>query len=742
MDHPTAPIAPIAGTFGLLKWFFVLLKPYRGRCAVILFCIFLQVALYVIYPLAFQVIFDRVLPFKNSALLIKVMLQLAALFAVCAAGAMVSVRLVAYVGSHVLRDLRLAMFEHLNRLSSSFFARVESSDLLARFSFELAAVELALVRALPALIECSLVVLGCLVTIALIDWRIAAVTLVLLPLSFISSKLLGRKVNALAYDRSGFEARMLGVLSESLSSRPIIRALGLEPQTKANFDLPNNSLAGTSAQLGFFGSLIPVASLYGVNVLVVAIVGTGAAFVINGGLSIGAFFGCFSLLMSVAAGTSTAAIWYAAFVGAIGKVTRIEELMREKIAVSDAPDAITLASLKREISFDNVVFGYSEDRQILNGVTCSIKAGTSVAIVGSSGSGKSTMLNLIARFFDPKTGAVLFDGTDIRAATQASLRPQMGVVLQEAYLFNTSIAENIRLGKLDATDAEIAAAARTAEIHDFISELPYGYQTLAGEHGGFFSGGQRQRIAIARAIVRGAPVLVLDEPTSALDPATEVSINESIERLAAGRTVVMVTHRLAAIQRFNQILVMHQGRVVETGSHAELLAKGCVYRGLWDKQSGFTIDSAGFASVTPERLQAIPIFATLDLNALATVAERFNTETFEAGFLAMREGDPGEKFYIVVRGNLEVLKHGADGREKPVAVLQDGDHFGEIALLNSVPRTASIRALTRAHCLSLSREHFSRLVASQPSLRVALENAMAERDRRVAEPTAGPRGGM
>ena len=718
------------GLKDLLWWCLARLKPHAGTCAIIMVGVLMQVALYVLYPLGFRVIFDRVLPAGDSDLLLRIMLSLGALFIVCGAGAVMQARLIGRVGGQVMGDLRREMFDKLNTLSSSFFARVESSDLIARFSFELATVELALVRALPALIECILVTLACLITIAVIDWRIAIVTLILLPLSFISTKWFGPRANALATERSGYESRLIGVLQESLNKRPIIRALGLEGETKRKFDTPNLELAKVSGNLGFVASLIPLSSLYGVNILIVGMAGTGAAFVITGGLSVGAFFGCFSLLMSVAAGTSTAAAWLSAFVAAIPKVVRIEELLAENAAVTDAPDAVSLPPMKEAIRFNDVVFGYTPDRPILKGTTCTIEAGSSVALVGGSGCGKSTMLNLITRFFDPDAGAVTFDSLDLRSVTQASLRPQMGMVMQEAHLFNMSIADNIRLGKLDATDEEVEAAARAAEIHDVIMDLPYGYGTYAGEHGGVLSGGQRQRIAIARAIVRAAPLLLLDEPTSALDPSTEASINDSIERLAVGRTVVMVTHRLAAVKRFSSIIVLQAGQVVEQGNHDALLARGGVYRDLWDKQSGFSISSEGVAHVTPERLRAIAIFASLELPLLEELASQFSTETFEADFMAIRQGDPGDKFYIIVRGSLKVVKRDSEGTNQKVAVLQDGDHFGEIALLHSTPRTASLIAEVPSQCLSLSREHFNQLVLAHPPLRTALEEAIARRAER------------
>jgi len=702
-------------------WFLSLLNSYRRECFLIVAGILLQVALYVVYPLAFQKIFDRVIPYRDTGLLVTVMTQLTGLFVICSLGAVMQSRLVSRVGSQVLRDLRLRMFERLNRLSSSFFMNVNSSDLLSRFSYEFAAIELALIRALPALIECILVVLACMMTIATIDWRISLVAAILMPMSFISGKLLGPKVDELVYRRIGLESGLLGVLQESLHARPIIRAFGIEEERQRKFAAYNNDLARTSVEFCFFSALIPLSSLYGVNILLVAIVGTGAAFVNSGGLSIGAFFGCFALLMSVAAGSSSAAAWYAAFMAASTKVTRINELLAARVDVADANDATQLSPFSSEIRFNNVVFGYLPEYPILRGVSCSIKAGSSVALVGGSGSGKSTMLNLIMRFYDPTEGSLTIDGTDIRRATQASIRRQIGVVMQEAYLFNTSVAENIRHGKLDATQEEIEEAARTAEIHDFICQLPDGYNTYIGENGGFLSGGQRQRIAIARAILRKPAMLLLDEPTSALDPSTEASINRSIEQLAGGRTVIMVTHRLTSVQRFNRIFVLSEGRVAEQGNHYELLEKDGVYRELWDKQSGVSISADGTARVTPERLKAIPIFAQVGLDVLARVAAQFISEYFGAGSVVIRQGELSDKFYVIVRGSLEVLKADAEGVDKRIAILQDGDHFGEIAPLKVVPRNATLRAQSPTLCLSLNRESFVALVESQPQLRAELE---------------------
>jgi ATP-binding cassette subfamily B protein len=339
------------------------------------------------------------------------------------------------------------------------------------------------------------------------------------------------------------------------------------------------------------------------------------------------------------------------------------------------------------------------------------------------------VLSLLLRFYDPSDGTVLFDGRDIRAATQASLRAQMAVVFQENVLFNTTIRENIRVGRPEATDAEVEAAARAAEIHDFIAGLPGGYETLTGERGGRLSGGQRQRIAIARAMLREPAVLLLDEATSALDPAAEAAVNATIARLARGRTVIAVTHRLASVTDADQIFVMAEGRVVEQGRHEALLHQGGEYARLWRKQSGFALEAHGeSAQVEAARLRSVRPLAGLEDAVLAELTPRFVTEQFPPGRVVVREGDPGDRFYIIVRGAVEVVKSdGEETAERRLAVLEDGDYFGEIALLTSRSRTATVRALRHCTCLSLSRGHFHDMVKRFPTLRAEITRAAETR---------------
>jgi ATP-binding cassette subfamily B protein len=334
---------------------------------------------------------------------------------------------------------------------------------------------------------------------------------------------------------------------------------------------------------------------------------------------------------------------------------------------------------------------------------------------------------LILRIVDPQAGTVSFDGVDIRQATVASVRRGSANVLQDCHIIRGTIAENLRFAKADASDEQLVDAARQAGIEQFISKLADGLQTVVDARGSSLSGGQRQGIAIARALVLNPKLLLLDEPTSMLDPITEAQINRVIEQLAMDRTVIMCTHRLESARRMKTILVLHQGAIAEAGSHDQLIARNGLYRSMWDKQQGFSIRADGLASVTPQRLQAIPIFRGFHQEGLRELIAQFESEAFEPGDCVIREGDPGRKFYITVRGTLEVSTSGVDGRPRRLRILQDGDHFGEIALLKSVPRTATVTATANTQCLSLSRERFNRLIDAQPELLRALEESMAER---------------
>ena len=704
-----------------------LLKKYHWEYAIVVLGIITQVAFFILYPLAFKYIFDQVIPHKDFTLLAEVVIEVLVLMVICAIGAYLQTKYMAKVGGRVLADLRHGMVTKLDTLPSGFYASVDTIDLLSRFSSDMDRLENSMTRALPSMIETFLIMFGCLITIATIDWHLAIAAAILLPVGFLGNSLMGPKEDQLNSQTRKLKNMMLSSVEDFINSWLLIRAFNDKKHIKGRFDTTNHSYTERSSDYSYYINISPVFSEYGVSVSLAIIVVLGAVFAIKGQLTVGAFIGCFALLRKVADGSAKTAKAYSLFINAIRPYRRIQKLLTEETLSQDKPNAVDLPQLCREIKFEEVSYGYVPEKLILDKMSLSIQAGTSVALVGSSGSGKSTTTKLAMRIFEPQSGFISLDGVRLTDSTLDSLRRQCSAVLQESHLFRGSIAENIRFGKYDASMEEVIEAAKKAQIHDLIEQLPDGYETIVDERGSSLSGGQRQRIAIARAFIQNPSILFLDEPTSMLDPITESSVNEVFMELAKGRTVIMVTHRLASARHFDKIIVIDQGKVSEEGSHEELIALGGKYRSLWDKQHGFSISSEGYIKVTPERLHSIPIFSKLDQKILEDLAGEFSTETFEPGVTVIQEGGKGDKFYIAVRGSLQVLKKGPDGVDKPIVVLTDGDHFGEIALLKSVPRTASLKTIAHTSCLSLSHERFSRLVESQPELLKALEESMAAR---------------
>ena len=389
---------------------------------------------------------------------------------------------------------------------------------------------------------------------------------------------------------------------------------------------------------------------------------------------------------------------------------------------------MTLPPPVTSIRFDHVGFGYTSGQYNLTDVSYSIPIGARVALVGPSGSGKSTNLSLVMRFFDPNEGRVLIDEHDLREVTLKSLYSHMGVVFQENLLFNTTIRENIRMGRIGATDLEVEAAAKLADLHDFIVGLPQGYDTPVGERGALLSGGQRQRVAIARALIRDPVIIVLDEATAALDPASEHAINETLNRVSQGRTVLSVTHRLQTITAYDLILVFDQGRLVEQGTHAALLADPGKYASLWKRQSGLSLSDDGLiAHIQPSGLKEIPLFQQVDLEELAEMNSLFATEHVGVGHIVIEQGKRGEKLFIIIRGkvSVDIIEEGAEARR--LATLADGEFFGEISLLSNEPTTARVTTLQPTIFLTLRRDHFLNFLERHASLRESIERLSRER---------------
>ena len=455
------------------------------------------------------------------------------------------------------------------------------------------------------------------------------------------------------------------------------------------------------------------------------------ALALRGSLTVGSVIAVFELLWFMISAVQQLSGVVEPFQRAAAGLRRVQEVLDEAPEIVEREGARDLPPLTGAIRFSSVGFAYPDAEAVLRDIDLTLPARRTVAIVGQSGSGKSTLLALLLRFHDPTQGTVSFDGHDVARVRLASLAMQVGAVFQESFLFDTSIGENIRMGRPEATDADVEASARAAGIHDFVAGLPRGYDSPAGEGGSRLSGGQRQRIALARALVRRPAVLVLDEATSALDAQTEAGIVATLEQLHGRQTLVSVTHRLATARDADLIVVMAEGRVVEEGTHESLLAGQGLYARLWSQQSGFVVSPSGRdAAIEPQRLAAIPIFEGIGKDLLARLAARFTTMDVPIGQTLFEEDDRGDKLYVIVRGRVGVARRGAGGSELHVGILEDGDFFGEIALLEEVRRTATVRALTPCLLLVLDRADFQDLLAEAPGLRPVFEEAA--RARRAA----------
>lgn len=719
------------GTFALrmLAWF----KPHPVRAVLILGGLLCEMAWTAIVPKSFQHMIDHALTPHNYGELVKVLIVLSIGAVTVTTIGLGRDYLFSRIANAIVNDLRLKLFRHLQALSLSFHSKKSAGDIASRFSSDIESVNQALHSCiawgvLPALdvIMVNILLFG-------IDWRLALVAQLIWPLALLGPHFIAPRATTASYKYKEEEGRVLASVHETAGGRPVIKAFGLEPAMERNFVERLAALGNRGIRMGFLSSLLERSSGIGVMLLQVCVLGFGGTLVYHGSITIGALVAFESLFISM----SYALFYLAQYVPTLSHsaagLSRLDEILEEKPLVTEATSPLPLPPLTGAITLEKVVFSHDPEKRVLDGISLTIRHGESVAFVGPSGSGKSTVLNLLLRFYDPQGGSVRYDGVDLSLASRQNFVDQIATVFQESFLFNISLRENIRLGRSDATDAEVEAAARDAEIHDYILSLPKGYGTLAGERGGTMSGGQRQRIAIARALVRNPRVLFLDEATSALDPSTEVSINQTIERVGRGRTVISVTHRLSSVVNLDRIFVLDCGRLAESGSHQELLARGGTYFHLWQKQSGLHVSADGLhAKVTADRLKLIPLLHEVDDAILAELAsDRLVSETVPAGRAIVVEGDSGDKFYLVARGAVAITQKQTDGTERRLAVLQDGDYFGEIALLRNVPRTASVSSLRPTTLLSLQRDHFDRLLARAPGLHAKLEAEFNARNERV-----------
>jgi ATP-binding cassette, subfamily B, bacterial len=677
----------------------------------------------VVLPLSTQYLFDSAIGPGKVSLVAELLGALLALFLVQAIAGLTKDYLSARVGAQLMRGLRARLFEHLQELSMGFHARSAVGDLVARFSTDMESVERALTQGLQGLVQAVLgIVVGLIVMFAL-EWKLSLVSIATWIVFLLGPMLIGPKAARASYARQEDVGRVSASVQENLLGQAVVKVFGLERQAVERFREHLGKLVRSETRLGFLSSLYGMAASLSNAFVQVMTLGVGGYLVIEHSMTLGALVAYLGLQAGVIGPILQLSQVLGDMQQATGGLQRVEEVLEERAEVIDDAKGSAMPPLSRELRFVGVDFSHTRDQPTLRGVDFALPAGGWYALVGTSGCGKSTTLGLVLRLYDPGKGQVQIDGVDVRAYALASLRAQMGVVLQESFLFNLSVRENIRYGRLDATDADIETAAKAAEIHEGILALPEGYDTLVGERGGRLSGGQRQRVGVARALVRNPRLLLLDEATSALDPQTEAALNATLQRVGRDRTVVSVTHKLDSVLHADRILVFDRGQLVEQGTHTELLAGDGLYAQLWHQQHG----RAG--EVEARLLSRVPIFRRLTPQQLATLAGLVATERFAKGERIVREGEPGDRLYIVTRGHVEVVAEGPAGRPRRLAELRDGDYFGEVALLRSSPRTASVCALSPTSALVLARQPFLALLQASPELRAAFEASVDARGR-------------
>ena len=491
------------------------------------------------------------------------------------------------VGEGIMRDIRTSMVAHLHRMSLPFFTNTKTGEIMNRVSNDVDSVDNIVTGTLVTIITNIAVMATTVVTIFLLDWRLALLALAVVPLMILPLGPIGRRMYEIRKGTRERRDEIESLTQETLSISGIVlmKSFVREAFEQLRFHDSATRLMGLEIRLAMVGRWFMGA----INAMVIigpALVWVGGAWLaIHGGLTVGtivAFVAYFGRLYSPASALAGVQVQV---VSALAVFERIFEYLDMPVEnAAESAHAIELPRLRGEIEFRNVSFSYDSERPTLREVSFHVLPGQVAALVGPSGGGKTTITNLIPRFYLPTSGAVLVDGIDVRDATLASVRRDIGIVTQETYLFHDTIAANLRYGKLDATDAELVAAGKAANIHALIASLPSGYQTMVGERGHKLSGGERQRLAIARVLLKDPRILILDEATSSLDSHNEAMIQAALEEVMRGRTSLVIAHRLSTILKADVIFVVEDGRIVESGRHAELLARGGPYARLYREQ--------------------------------------------------------------------------------------------------------------------------------------------------------------
>ena len=579
--------------FGGVPWsrLFGYLRPHWVPFSVALVGLVLSSGLGLLFPLIIAGITSEVVAGGDPAGLDRLILFLVVLFCVQAVGSFLQTYLLGVVGERVVAQLRGELFGRLVTLSLDFHASRRVGELVSRLSSDVTIVRAMLTQTVTSLLSSTIGLVGSIIILFTLSPTLLFVVLLLAPALIVVAIVFGRPLQRVSTQVQDTIARSTTTAEEALSGIRVVKSYVREEWELERYDADLRATVATGSRLALwrasFGALM---GFLGFGAIAALLWYTGHQ-VIDGTLGVGTLTAFLLYGVSIGASLGSIAGVYGQFREGTGAITRVFEIIDTRPTIVDAIDAAPIPRVTGRLQLDAVSFGYQPGRLVLRDVSLTIPAGETLALVGPSGSGKTTLVGLIPRLWDVTSGAIRVDDIDIRGVTVASLRAEVGLVAQEATLFGGSIRENILYGRLDATEAEMIAAARAANAHDFIGAMPDGYDTVVGDRGSRLSGGQRQRVAIARVILKDPPILLLDEATSSLDNESERLVQEALDRLKVGRTTIIVAHRLSTIRSADRIAVLDDGWLVELGTQEELLAVGGLYARLHRTQ--FSVEPVG-----------------------------------------------------------------------------------------------------------------------------------------------------